>query len=87
MQNCVICPTRVMHKGEVNYRAYKVLLRCNKAEYTQNSSVPEKAAHFGERWQNTNAEGDGGSSELIIEWKGIAVWFPSVSYRELELSD
>ncbi len=34
-----------MHKGEVNYRGYKVLLRCNKTEHTQDSSAPEKAAH------------------------------------------
>lgn len=87
MKNCVICPRRVMHKWEVNYRAYKVLLRRNKTEHTQNSSVPEKAAYLGERWQNTNVEGDGGGSEMIIEWKGIVIWFPSVSYQELELSD
>lgn len=28
-----------------------------------------------------------GCSEMIIEWKGIVIWFPSVSYQELELSD
>lgn len=24
---------------------------------------------------------------MITEWQGIVVWFPSVPYRELELSD
>lgn len=33
-----------MQKGEVNYCGYKVLLRCNKTEHTQNSSAPEKGA-------------------------------------------
>lgn len=45
MQSCVVRPGRAMHKGEVNYRGYEVLLRCNKTEHTGNSWAPEKAAH------------------------------------------